>query len=192
MKIVDLSQWLPHRDRDNSPTLLVLHATAGATARSSIDWLRKVGSSYHYIIARDGKDSKDYPTSEQSEPIIFRCAPENSHAFHTSTLIPSPCGGGGVNKYSIGISLANIQRRARPEQYTQGQISALSALIADILGRHPTIKWITTHAACQPWNRSDPAMLELDAMYNRYGLKFWGPAPEEVDRYRPRKTALAG
>src|SRR4029077_9290701 len=103
----------PSRERGIEPTLIVVHATAGATARSSIDHLRGVGLSYHFIITRDGRDSAKVSTSDGTEPIVFACVPVARHAFHVGSTIPAPSGQGGINKTSVGISLANIQKIGR-------------------------------------------------------------------------------
>lgn len=107
MNIQILQNPLDSRSRVNLPVLVVLHATAGSTARSSIAHLRSVGLSYHYIIARDGKDSATSVTNNNTEPTIFQCASNDRHAFHTGSQIPAP-DGFCINKSSIGISMANI------------------------------------------------------------------------------------
>src|SRR5262245_1130259 len=115
MQLQVLPNPLPHRDRDVEPVLIVLHATAGGTAKSSIEHLRGVGLSYHYIIARDGRDSAKFESHDGSDPIVFGCVADGDHAFHVGSTIPVPNTGGGINKNSIGISLANIQRTSNPE-----------------------------------------------------------------------------
>jgi N-acetyl-anhydromuramyl-L-alanine amidase AmpD len=189
MNNLRLDTSLPHRGRNLKPSLIVLHATAGATARSSIDRLRKVGSSYHFILARDGKDSSSSERADGSEPVIFHCAPEKAHAFHTSTTIPAPSGEGSVNKTSIGISLANVQNRKRHEDYPRGQLSALDQLIVYLKDRHP-LRWVTTHAICQPWNRVDPLLIDAAQIAKRHGLQLWKPTDAEVRAHTPKRTKL--
>lgn len=191
MRIQQLDDWLESKSRNVKPTLLVLHATAGSSARSSVDWLRQTGSSYHYIIARDGKDSSKSANADGSEPIIFHCVPTDREAFHSSTKIPSPSGEGRVNTTSIGISLANIQNPKTHEVYPEKQLDALDALIRDIKKRHPTLKWVTTHAICQPWNRSDPLLVDAIQIAERHGLKLWKPTAQEVKDHTPKKTKVA-
>ncbi len=186
MRIVDLSPPLAHRDRDNKPSLIVLHATAGGTARSSIDHLRGVGLSYHYIIARDGKDSGKFETSDGSDAIVFRCVPNEKHAFHTGSTIPTP-DGFGINKASIGISLANIQRVTIPEPYPPKQLAALNDLIAQLLAEVPNLKRLTVHAVVQPWNRSDPRGVDGKPIAQRHGLEFWVPTVDQIKKHTPPK-----
>jgi N-acetyl-anhydromuramyl-L-alanine amidase AmpD len=190
MPLIPVTPWLIHGTRRHPPSIIVLHATAGSTARSSVDHLRGRGLSYHYIIARDGRDSAKSETSDGTEPVIFHCAPVVGRAFHVASQIPTPSGHGACNETSIGISLANIQRRVNPEPYTSGQLSMLDALIAQILSDNPGIKWLTTHAVVQPWNRADPLGLSGPAIADRHRLTWWQPTAQEVEQYRPMKTAL--
>lgn len=180
-----LSPSLPHRDRSNQPTLLVLHATAGATARSSIDHLRGVGLSYHYIIPRDGRDSAKEGSADGTEPFVFHCVPNDKHAFHVGSTIPPPEGSGGINKNSIGICLANIQRKTNPEAYPPKQLAALDELLAMLRQQVPSLRFLTTHAMVQPWNRSDPWRIDAQAVARRCGLRWWQPTQGEIDRHRP-------
>ncbi len=57
MNVRVIPRPLSTRKRGAQPTLVVLHATAGASAISNINHLRSVRLSYHFIIARDGRDS---------------------------------------------------------------------------------------------------------------------------------------
>jgi len=187
MPIVQLDTWLPHRDRPDPATLIVLHATAGATARSSINHLRGVGLSYHYIIARDGKDSAKSTGADGSEPIVYHCAPDAAHAFHVGSTVPSPAGM-GINKASIGVSLANIQNRKNPEDYPTMQLGMLDQLIAELRQRVPSLKWLTTHAAVQPWNRADPLAVVGSIIARRHDLAWWEPTPDQVRQHKPRRA----
>jgi N-acetyl-anhydromuramyl-L-alanine amidase AmpD len=187
MKLHSLApDWLAHRARPTMPTLIVLHATAGGTARSSIAYLRAQKLSYHYILARDGKDSASSAAADGSEPVIFRCAPDAAQAFHCSSLIPPPLGDGTIAKNSIGISLANNQRVANPEPYPAPQLAALDELIEQLTAELPTLLYLSTHAAVQPWNRIDPFGLDAKAIASRHGLRWWEPTQEQARAYAPR------
>lgn len=155
MNLRPLTFPLPSRERDVQPELVVLHATAGSTARSSINHLRSVGLSYHYIITRDGKDTAKSENCDNSEPIVHHCVPNMRQAFHVGSTIPAP-GGRSINRSSIGISIANIQRKKNPEEYPEKQIQALDELLARLKQEVPSLRFLTTHAAVQPWNRADP------------------------------------
>lgn len=184
MNIKLLQPPLPFRERNNLPVLIVLHATAGATARSSINHLRGVGLSYHYIITRDARDSATSAASQNTEPIIHQCVPNAGHAFHVGSTIPAP-GGRGINKSSIGISLANIQRKANPEPYPAKQLAALNELLAHLKLTVPSLQFLTTHAVVQPWNRADPLFIKGKELALQYGYEWWQPTAAEIEAHRP-------
>jgi N-acetyl-anhydromuramyl-L-alanine amidase AmpD len=186
MNIRVLNPSLVFGERNNPPELLVLHATAGSTARSSINHLESIGLSYHYIIARDGKDSSKSANAENTEPVIFHCVPNTGQAFHVSSQIPAP-GGLRINKSSIGISLANIQRKINPEPYPALQIAALDELLVHLKTELPSLRFLTTHAVVQPWNRADPLNIFGEQLAGKHGLEFWRPTPEQIAKHRPKK-----
>jgi N-acetyl-anhydromuramyl-L-alanine amidase AmpD len=186
MSIQQLQPSLAFRKRDNLPELIVLHATAGSTAKSSIDHLRGVGLSYHYIIARDAKDSSKSANAQDTEPIVFQCVPVTGHAFHVGSTIPAP-GGLSINRSSIGISLANIQRIVNPEAYTARQIAALNELLTQLKAKIPSLKFLTTHAIVQPWNRADPRSINGEEIAETHGFEFWRPSQAVIEAHRPKK-----
>jgi N-acetyl-anhydromuramyl-L-alanine amidase AmpD len=186
MQIRPLQTPLSFRKRDNLPELVVLHATAGSTARSSINHLRSVGLSYHYIITRDARDSAKSEGTDNTEPVIHQCVPNLGHAFHVGSTIPAP-GGRGINKSSIGISLANIQRKKNPEQYPAKQIQALDELLAHLKREVPSLRFLTTHGAVQPWNRADPLNIIGKELAAKHGYEWWEPTKEQIAQHRPKK-----
>jgi N-acetyl-anhydromuramyl-L-alanine amidase AmpD len=190
MNIQTLTQYLPHSQRKQPPILIVLHATAGASARSSIDYLRGEGLSYHYIIARDGKDTPKSANANGTAPIIFRCVPHNGEAFHVGSPIAVPNRSGGINRNSIGISLANIQNKTTPENYPTPQKNALIELIQQLKAEIPTLQYLTTHAVVQPWNRSDPLEINGRKVAQATGLTWWQPTDSEINANRPVRTRV--
>lgn len=190
MKIQPLDRWLPHKDRTEPPLLVVLHATAGAAARSSIDHLRSVGLSYHYILARDGKDALSYAKSNGSDPIIFQCVPDDKEAFHVASTIPAPGRHYSINRSSIGINLANRQTSPKAEPYPDQQIEHLVELLKLLKKRHESLLYITTHALVQPWNKSDPRNIDLAKIAQLAGLEVWKPLNADIGVHRPMRTKL--
>jgi N-acetyl-anhydromuramyl-L-alanine amidase AmpD len=186
MNIRPLQTPLPSRERDTLPVLVVLHATAGSTARSSIDHLRSVGLSYHYIITRDARDSAKVENTDNSEPVVHQCVPNLRQAFHVGSTIPAP-GGRSINRSSIGISLANIQRKKNPEQYPPKQIQALDELLAHLKQEVPSLRFLTTHAAVQPWNRADPLEIIGKDLAEKHGYEWWEPTKEQIKAHTPKK-----
>ncbi|WP_035613543.1 peptidoglycan recognition family protein [Haloferula sp. BvORR071] len=183
LKIRELEPSLPSRSRSVKPSLVVLHATAGASAQSSIEHLRSVGLSYHYIIARDGRDAKWTKESDASQPLIFHCVQDEREAFHVGSTIPAPSGEGRINKCSIGVSLANLQSG---EAYTPGQLQDLKALLLHLKQAHPTLRYLTKHALVQPWNREDPLHVDAESLARDCGYELWVPTKKEIQEHRPR------
>jgi N-acetyl-anhydromuramyl-L-alanine amidase AmpD len=184
MNIKVLQPSLASRRRDNAPELVVLHATAGSTAKSSIAHLRSVGLSYHYIITRDARDSSTSAGSQATEPVIHHCVPDKNHAFHVGSTIPAP-GGLGINKSSIGISLANNQKKGNPEIYTARQLTALDELLAHLKATVPSLKFLTVHAVVQPWNRADPVKINGKELARKHGYEWWQPTEAQIKAHRP-------
>lgn len=166
-------------------TAIVLHATAGGTARSSIDHLRSVGLSYHFIIARDGSDAGNSSNSNGSDPISFFCVPLANRAAHVGSNIPFPGSGNRIaNRCAIGISLAN---RQNGEAYTSKQLLVLSEVIELVRSKIPTITHLTTHAVIQPWNRRDPMSVDGKAVSAKHGLQWFQPTQAQLDQFKPKK-----
>lgn len=77
-----------------TPRLLVIHFTSGASARSSAEWFRAAenrSSSAHVVIDRDGT--------------VIQCVPFDTVAWHAGRSQWK--GIVGLNRHSIGIELAN-------------------------------------------------------------------------------------
>lgn len=184
LNIVALPRSLSTTLRSVQPTLIVLHATAGASAMSSINHLRSVGLSYHYVIARDGRDSARTRDADGSTPIIYKCVDDAHRAAHVGSTIPAPSGEGSINKCSIGISLANMQSGG--ERYTPKQIEALHQLLAHLKRAHPSLRHLTNHANVQPWNRADPLGIDARAVSAAHGFTYFEPTASQIRDHRPR------
>jgi len=137
MKVTTVVPWLEHNERKQGVTTVVLHHTAGASAMSTIAYLRGPWSalknrflgrsaSYHYIIERDG--------------MIYKCVPTSKRAWHAGRS--NGPDGSDVNSYSVGIAFAN---RGDGEDYTLAQVRACEELIAALYVQFPRLKWLTTH-----------------------------------------------
>jgi N-acetylmuramoyl-L-alanine amidase len=89
----------PNRGGALTPRFLVMHYTAGASARQSIDWLtnRDARASAHVVIARDGA--------------ITQLVPFDRVAWHAGRSRWE--GIEGLNQHSIGIELDNAGRLMR-------------------------------------------------------------------------------
>lgn len=126
-------------------TTIVVHATAGGTAQSSIDHLRKPSTqaSYHYIIDRNGDR--------------YKCVPVGKKAWHAGISVGPE--GSDVNPYSIGIAFAN--RNNGVEQITVAQLAALRVLVDELMAAMPELKWITTHFGISFPRKTDPRLFDL-------------------------------
>lgn len=165
------------------PTAIVLHATAGSTARSSVDHLRSIGLGYHIIIARDGRDTAKTINSDGSDPIVYFCVPLENRAAHVGSNIPFEGGGGRIaSRCAIGISLAN---RQNGEAYTAKQITVLSEIIDLVKSKAPGITHLTTHAVIQPWNRVDPKGIDGMALARQHGLHWFQPTQAAINQFTP-------
>ena len=161
---------------------------------SSIDYLRSKGNSYHFIIARDSKDSPWTCQSDGSESVIYQCVRYQHRARHVSSTIPVPgTTNGHINDHSIAVSFANFQQKVKrdphpgPEEYTDQQMLALNGLLTLIKEDVPTITHLTTHAVVQPWNRADPVRIDGKALAERFGWEWWKPSPAVIAKYRPKR-----
>lgn len=175
MKITE-EHWLTPVTREFIPgganmairRFLVVHFTAGAGGRSSIDWWRKLanGVCAHFVIERDGE--------------IIQCRPCNRTAGHagasrwrdpkTDILYH------GINSCSIGIELANgghsyptkfselpptfaAHKHGGPtrewETYPPAQLAACEAL-AKVLVANYHLDDVIGHEDISPNRKSDP------------------------------------
>lgn len=154
VKIEILDEWLAHGERQKPLTGIILHHTAGGTAESSIDFLRTIGLSYHYVPARDGR--------------VFKCVPISGRAFHAGVSVGKF--GSDVNSQTIGISFANL---GDGETYPPVQIQAAHELIDAILSVHKEIDWISTHRLITS-RKIDPAFFGFRQFCSQHpSLEMW-------------------
>lgn len=165
-KVVTLEKWLQHSARPNVPvTTVVLHHTGGATAQSTIDYLRPKWSaklkvwlgksaSYHFIVERDGT--------------VYKCVPLAKKAWHAgSSKGPD---GKDVNRYSVGIAFAN---RGNGEEYPDEQIVSAGELVRSLKSQFPELAYITTHRLITK-RKVDPAYFDFISFADGHtGLTTW-------------------
>jgi N-acetyl-anhydromuramyl-L-alanine amidase AmpD len=186
MRLVVVNPPLSTSPRPSPASIIVLHATAGSTARSSIDWLRAQGLSYHYIIARNTADSASTSGAAATEPTVFQLAETRFRTAHVGSGIPMPGPAGmTANRVGVGISLSN---RQNGEAYMPMQLTALDEVIKLVKQITPTITHITTHGAIQPWNRKDPLNVIGTALATKHGLIWFQPTPAQVAAHTPNRV----
>ncbi len=135
--------------------LVVWHATAGGTARSSAEWIARPDSQagYHYLIERDGT--------------VLASTPHGRVAWHAGVSAwPVPAGGvpagASVNARSLGIAFAN---RNDGERVTPAQIVAACQLAAALAAVYPAVRDLANHIRhrdCAPGRKTDPTPEGLD------------------------------
>jgi N-acetyl-anhydromuramyl-L-alanine amidase AmpD len=122
---------------------IVLHATVLDSLQEVVDKFADPEShvSAHYTIDRDGT--------------IAGHVPEEARAWHAGQSKMKD-GRSGVNDFSIGIELVNLNDGFDP--FPDEQLQAMRSLVKDIISRHP-IRYIVTHyeVADPPGRKSDPA-----------------------------------
>lgn len=153
--IVVLKNWLASRARKVPATTIVLHATGGESASGAISWLRKIGLSYHYVIAKDGQ--------------ITKCVGISRIAFHAG--VSDGPAGKYVNNYSIGISMAN--RNDGVDPYPQAQVAACVDLCKELVAALPSLKWLTCHYSIAPTRKTDPKGFPSRMVADACGLTPW-------------------
>jgi N-acetyl-anhydromuramyl-L-alanine amidase AmpD len=128
---------------------VVLHATVLDSVGEVYEHFRKTdpGVSAHYTIDRDGA--------------VYKHVDETEKAFHAG-VSEMPDGRTGVNDFSIGIELVNLNDGLDP--YPEAQIAALQGLLANIRTRHD-VRHVVSHAEIgRPIGRkTDPVGLDMAA-----------------------------
>lgn len=107
------------------------------------------GVSAHYTIDRDGS--------------VYQHVDETEKAFHAG-VSEMPDGRSGVNDFSIGIELVNLNDGIEP--YPDEQMESLMCLVDDICTRQ-SISHVVSHAeiARPKGRKSDPRGLDTDGLF---------------------------
>ncbi len=134
---------------------MVIHATVEPTLEGSILILRERGLSYHYIVDRDGS--------------AIQCVSPQDVAFHAGQSTGPQ--GAGVNEYSLGISLVNLNDGVDP--FPPEQLSQLESLVTRLKKAFPSLRFIASHASISPGRKSDPAGFPLASFAETVGLSLW-------------------
>ncbi|HYJ29252.1 MAG TPA: N-acetylmuramoyl-L-alanine amidase [Allosphingosinicella sp.] len=133
-------------ERGHPVSMLVLHYTGMADARSAIDRLRdpEAKVSCHYLVGEDG--------------IVLRMVPEEKRAWHSGRSWWR--GLSDVNGASIGIELVNPGHDHGYRPFPEEQIDALVPLVADIKERHGITRGnVVGHSDVAPARKQDPGEL---------------------------------
>ena len=170
------------REGGVEPALLILHATEGASAMSSIDDLRTMRNSYHFVIARHSKDSPWAWQADGSESVIDQCDRYQHRVPHVAFTIPCQASSRHINDHSVAVSLGNFHGKLKqcpypgPKKYTDQQALSLNGLLTLAKQNVPILTHLTTHAVIQPWNPAAPARFDGKFIAARMGWEWWHPS----------------
>lgn len=154
MKFVTAIKRLIGRGELVKPTGVILHATAGASGQSSVEYLFSTGFGYHYIIERNGD--------------IIVGIPKEQIAWHAGKS--KGWAGSNCNRYTIGVAFAN---RDNGEPITQAQLDAAESLLLELKRKVPSLKWVSTHKWISPGRKTDPVAFSPKAGSEFGGLTVW-------------------
>lgn len=127
---------------------IIIHSSYDAIGKDpySIDGIiaeyKEYGVAAHYLIGRDGK--------------TYQLVENKNIAYHAG-VSKVPDGRTGVNAFSIGIEMVNMQ----DGKFTDAQYSALNSLIKDLKKQY-SIKYILGHSDIAPGRKTDPWGMEWD------------------------------
>lgn len=186
---------------DMTPTLIILHDTAGRVEKgSSVDWFKsdECTTSAHVVVERDGT--------------ITQLVDFNKRAWHAG--VSEWKGKSNCNAFSIGIEIVNpgkldkdgrawfhkktekgftgIKRAKTAAHgdgwwlpYTPEQIEAVTALCKELVACYPGIEDITTHYTVSPRRKIDTnPLFPLDAV-RQEAFTQGGVEPVEVASVQP-------
>lgn len=181
---ITTDHWLNTAVRDVIPggaamslrRILVIHATCGASGKSSIEYWREQANGIlaHVVIERDGT--------------IRQCRPFNRTCSHVRDVCEWQ-GHKRLNFQSIGIELANAENdpgayrwaKKQPgfkdedrdgfEDYSQAQLDSVFELAKVIVTRY-NLDDVVSHASLDPSRRDDPGpAFPMEILRNACGFK---------------------
>jgi hypothetical protein len=152
------------RGRKYGPArMIILHATAG-TWPGDYEWLRQGGAvnnpvSTHYLISPDGRR-------------VVQFVSDYDTAWHAgqSTWVVDGEMRSGLNDWSIGIELSNLNRPSTP--HSDAQLTAAAELCRILVARfNIPIDQLVRHVDVSPGRKTDPVALPWpnfrDLVFNR-------------------------
>lgn len=149
--------------------MVVLHATVGSF-ESALSWMRNPAPPNPQTGRPDPSlaVSSHYEISETGD--IVQLVDEERIAWHAGRSTWAPLNRTNINRYSIGIELANSNRRG--DDYPPAQFDALVRLVDNICSRRriPRDKLhIVRHMDVAPRRKSDPQFFQYDELFAALG-----------------------
>jgi N-acetylmuramoyl-L-alanine amidase len=154
--------------------MLVLHYTGMETAAAAIARLTDPAAkvSAHWLIDEDGT--------------VVRLVPESMRAWHAGVSFWR--GASDINARSVGIELVNPGHDFGYRPFSEPQMTALLALAAEILARHPIPpRNVVGHSDVAPRRKMDPGELFDWTRLARAGIGLW---PQPADDCIPEADAV--
>lgn len=137
-----LVRWGFEKSSGRSIDTIIIHSSYDAIGSDpfDVDGLIEEYKSYgvapHYLIDRAGK--------------IYRLVEEKNIAYHAGTS-QTPDGRSGVNAFSIGIEMMNIQKG----NFTARQYVSINRIVGYLKGKYQ-IKYVLGHDQIAPGRKDDP------------------------------------
>jgi N-acetylmuramoyl-L-alanine amidase len=132
-----------HGDRKTPIDMVLLHYTGMASAEAAIALLRSPAAevSCHYVVLEDGT--------------IVQMVPEARRAWHAG--VSSWEGITDTNSRAIGIEIVNPGHDLGYPDFPEVQVTAVGALVADIIARHGIrADRVLAHSDVAPQRKEDP------------------------------------
>jgi hypothetical protein len=133
-----------NRRQRGTITAIVVHATESATTESAVNWFLTPKSqvSAHYVVGRTGQ--------------IVQMVDDTQRAWHAG--VSELDGATGVNEFSVGIEIVNLNNGKDP--YTDAQYESVAAIIRHIREQYevPDSRIVSHESVARPKGRKDDPM----------------------------------
>lgn len=134
--IIQISGFKHGEMRDTTKSFVVLHSDESSSEKSSLNYLKQSGKSYHYFITRNGK--------------IFQLVDLKYSANHAGWSLYK--GMMHWNEFAIGVCFANNMHQA----YTIAQYNSGKLLLDSLKRRYPNLKIVTHRDIAKFRGKRDP------------------------------------
>ena len=164
-EIVNCPNVYTRKKPNNTINTIVMHHTEVNMALTrDIFFSRKIGTSAHYVIEKNGK--------------IWQFVPDKHLARHAG--VSSWRGCNDNNDRSIGIEIVNNGFIS----FTEAQMVSVIKLTHLLMKKHPTIEQrnIIAHSDIAPNRKVDPSVKFNWKLLHKYNIGLWYDAPTDKDK----------
>lgn len=129
--------------------VIVIHATAGSSARGAVSVMQDRRASFHWLV----------PGANELEHgrFVWATCPERLAAWHVRKACAHPAvcaGAANINRISLGVEIVNTQ--APDDPFTGWQVEAAAQIVRYAWARYPGLAHVVSHARLDPTRRTDP------------------------------------